>query len=511
MQSKSFLPGDTPKESALLLCFGFQLASLGLLRQTPSYSLYFEAIEGFPSWALWLARVLSVLTLAAVIALYCADRRLPFRRPFLLGASAALLCGTALMLYGSKSLPAYVLSQVLIGIGHAWVLAFWALKLSTLRRAQRNKCVALSALLAVLVFSIMKASPSPLQGALFLAIVAASCIPLASLRPSEGLHPDERPSRSGRKPEDGRGKPASLVAQPQAALAAVPAAFFVLMASYAVLFRMLVFFDFPHADAALSELFASLLRIAGMTVLAVYLARRHFCPSVRQIMVPLLFLTFVGVALLPFQGPLAGSLSVAIVHASWTFFYTIVWIALFEIGRAPGRDPLLVFLCGWTAMNTLLLVAAPVAVAFKEQLGSGALSMTALALVLVYTLSVGLLLLRKGDGGDGFPLDGAGSGVSQNDPSLPGAAEPSEPTWREERAAFYRRLAETHGLTPREAEVFELLVQGYSLPAVEERFFLSHSTVKGHARSIYRKFAVGSKQELIELVGALLGESTSAR
>ena len=224
--------------------------------------------------------------------------------------------------------------------------------------------------------------------------------------------------------------PTSLIPQLQTALAAIPAAFFVLMASYAVLFRMLVFFDFPHADAALSELFASLLRIAGMTVLAVYLARRHFCPSVRQIMVPLLFLTFVGVALLPLQGPLAGSLSVAIVHASWTFFYTIVWIALFEIGRAPGRDPLLVFLCGWVAMNTLLLAAAPVAVAFKDQLSSGALSMTALALVLVYTLSVGLLLLRKGGGSDGSALDGsscdgsaldgAGCDGLQSGPSLPG-------------------------------------------------------------------------------------------
>ena len=51
--------------------------------------------------------------------------------------------------------------------------------------------------------------------------------------------------------------------------------------------------------------------------------------------------------------------------------------------------------------------------------------------------------------------------------------------------------------------MFELLVQGYSLPAIEERLVLSHSTVKGHARSIYRKFEVEGKQGLIEKAAVL--------
>ena len=78
-------------------------------------------------------------------------------------------------------------------------------------------------------------------------------------------------------------------------------------------------------------------------------------------------------------------------------------------------------------------------------------------------------------------------------------------SWKEDQEEFYRAIAERYGLTRRETDVFELLVQGYSLPVIEEKFVLSHSTVKGHARSIYRKFDVGGKQELIELANKMRG------
>lgn len=58
-------------------------------------------------------------------------------------------------------------------------------------------------------------------------------------------------------------------------------------------------------------------------------------------------------------------------------------------------------------------------------------------------------------------------------------------------------LAQKAGLTSREAEVFELLARGYTLPGVSEALNISLNTVRSHSKSIYRKLGVDSKQNLI--------------
>lgn len=62
------------------------------------------------------------------------------------------------------------------------------------------------------------------------------------------------------------------------------------------------------------------------------------------------------------------------------------------------------------------------------------------------------------------------------------------------------RLVLRHGLSRREAEVFALLAQGRSLPYIEEQLMISDSTARTHARSIYRKLDVHSRQALLNVV-----------
>jgi DNA-binding CsgD family transcriptional regulator len=66
--------------------------------------------------------------------------------------------------------------------------------------------------------------------------------------------------------------------------------------------------------------------------------------------------------------------------------------------------------------------------------------------------------------------------------------------------AAVARLAQEHGITQREREVMELIVQGKSNKEIEERLFISFSTVKNHAYSLYRKLGVKSRAQLIHLV-----------
>lgn len=63
------------------------------------------------------------------------------------------------------------------------------------------------------------------------------------------------------------------------------------------------------------------------------------------------------------------------------------------------------------------------------------------------------------------------------------------------------KLGETYDLTPREIEITKLLCRGRSKTNIAETLFISDNTVRSHARRIYAKLGIHSKQDLYELIG----------
>jgi len=64
--------------------------------------------------------------------------------------------------------------------------------------------------------------------------------------------------------------------------------------------------------------------------------------------------------------------------------------------------------------------------------------------------------------------------------------------------AFHRptpHAADEAPLTPREAEILDLLVQGYRYREIAERLFVSLDTVRTHVRHVYEKMHVRSRAE----------------
>ncbi|MGV8084072.1 MAG: response regulator transcription factor [Coriobacteriia bacterium] len=78
-------------------------------------------------------------------------------------------------------------------------------------------------------------------------------------------------------------------------------------------------------------------------------------------------------------------------------------------------------------------------------------------------------------------------------------AEDSASEGEPEHAAT-ARLREEFGLSPREIEVLELLVENRSMGEIERSLHVSTNTVKTHTQRIYQKLGVHSKAELIELL-----------
>jgi DNA-binding CsgD family transcriptional regulator len=53
------------------------------------------------------------------------------------------------------------------------------------------------------------------------------------------------------------------------------------------------------------------------------------------------------------------------------------------------------------------------------------------------------------------------------------------------------------GLTPREKEIFYLLLEGYTLKEIAKQLGIGYSTVNTHQTAIYRKLYIHSRPELI--------------
>lgn len=77
------------------------------------------------------------------------------------------------------------------------------------------------------------------------------------------------------------------------------------------------------------------------------------------------------------------------------------------------------------------------------------------------------------------------------------SADPLRPTFEDRLAA----LDLPEPLSPRETEVAALVVRGNTVAAIARKLFISENTVRGHTKAIYRKLAIHSKQELIDLLG----------
>jgi DNA-binding CsgD family transcriptional regulator len=61
------------------------------------------------------------------------------------------------------------------------------------------------------------------------------------------------------------------------------------------------------------------------------------------------------------------------------------------------------------------------------------------------------------------------------------------------------------GMTPRQVEILELLMQGQRVPTIAHQLFLSPHTVRNHLKVMFRKAGVRSQVELIEIAGRVRG------
>lgn len=218
----------------------------------------------------------------------------------------------------------------------------------------------------------------------------------------------------------------------------------------------------------------------GMVVLAAasfFLKRRsHVSQVVFRLVAPIISLGLIASALVSAQ------------ESGWALSATLIGSMLFEaflftrfaeVAARGHEEPVRVFALGGLAAQLGIAVAYALVPLLAE---SVQVTIASLALVVVF------LLVLSGAFFSGDPKS-AGSGLMEE------GRVPSPDQFRSDCRAFSDR----HGLSKREAEVFELAMQGKNQGVIAKELFVAETTVKTHLRSIYRKTGTANRQELIAL------------
>lgn len=319
-------------------------------------------------------------------------------------------------------------------------------------------------------------------------------------------------------------------------------------------------FSVPHssisslnADGAL--IIFSTAVVAGVLFVVVGLLRRQF--DVSRLYYPIIIAVAAGILVTPLLG--GTGFGSQFITVAYNCFVLVIWCLLAYVAYSSRLSPILVFGLGRgaSALGTTFGWLAGLEIVRSQ--GDGSLSLEVISVAMVFALLVvSMLVLNdrligdalrpeerlRGDAAE-IPAQGAGSagetalvdrrgaedrgsavadgeGAWDGGVGRGGAGEmgevgemggagasladgsPGDAAMGERRHGPYRMrcdaVAERYGLSPRERDVFDLLVRGRSIDYIAQNLTISFNTAKSHIRHIYVKTDVHSRQELIDLI-----------
>lgn len=185
----------------------------------------------------------------------------------------------------------------------------------------------------------------------------------------------------------------------------------------------------------------------------------------------------------PFLGEYAAPVAYGIFGAGFWCFRAITWVLCFFVARA-ARTSIVRAVGVLDGTFALAVVASGQLNAWlAEAIKGGVAELTTISLIAVFVLMFVAMVVLNGPGLRSILDSDAGASSHDDTP--------------EQRIVA---LFEQHGLSPREQEVAALLARGRSLPFIQDELYISAGTAQTHARHIYKKMGVHSRQELIDRV-----------
>ena len=393
------------------------------------------------------------------------------------------------------------LGSVATGVGSALLWVMWGEYYAVIPREESEGLAPLSAVLSAALVLIVSATSGWVPIALATAFPLISGLCLRQAWTSDCTMAERALAASARR----EGGPAS---RPLAGLGRTG---FGILAVFSIVSIAGQFYDHRAGGQALQGILVfSALMMALVAFMAISGPRRISLAFLYRWMCPVLVVGFCAVILL---GATGGIVSLA-ASIGGRFTFCLIAQVYFASYAASGRaTPTQATSLGWLFVHlgdlvgyTTFLLCAPL----LELLPDGILWICCICIAVLVTVTMFVLndtasfhrplpLEDEGASGD------AGCEEPASSPAPPAAETPVQTTetaspTNDDASGTVNALAAAHKLTPRETEVFALLAQGRSIPYIRDELIISRETAATHAKHIYAKLGVHSRQELIDLV-----------
>lgn len=505
---------------------GFAVLAAGLacclcMRDMPQF-LAIEDLNAIPAtqYLLAVSRAVVFVVVLLVLARPCAAR--DFSRtgrfsavPVVVAAPFAL-AGLGLIAFASDPL-ARCAGCACLGIGQSCFLVSWLL-----RMLEQPKRVMIYLLMVALVAAgALEMVLSSVQPAVEIAVTLAFPVLSCALqvvwlrrcgREAEGAHAEATlEGRAGAQAWLPQGPGAERAFDLDAGMFATLFTFF----CYSFVIRQLTDTWMGHAgggDLALFQLFGGLGTLAAAGIVYVLF---HLRKSRKQTATYTAFVLPLLIAALYLSTFLTGTLSILYVLPLFMMRKMMLMLALVGSMRFRQVDPRVRF---FSLAFLFVEVASIAQTAFYEAVfslpGHGDLICNLIVFGLVAYIAVREIMAyavgsddARGEVGAARTAAGAAARAAADVPDgaqaacgEPFASAADAQTTEQLRHEAALGLRAEFGLTPREAEVAELLAMGRNAEYIAKELFIAHSTAKSHIAHIYQKTGLSSQQRLMDLV-----------
>lgn len=432
----------------------------------------------------------SAATLVVILAL-CRESPLGSKLPVKVMAPIATAGGTLLYCLGSwlGAWPVSLVGMILEGFGSACMWVLWGESYADMGQEEIEFVAPASVVLGMVI--VFLALYSQLESAIVLVVlmplVSGACLVSRSLRAKE---------RSGSAGSlDAAGEAARVEGEKAIGRTGIG-----IMATCAVLVLAptlvsagskpdLLYGLVPLAGAvfALGIAHVSTVRPGRISLAFLY---RWTCPAlVCAMVVSLLF---------PLGGPGFSFCAYTLIRLGFLLM-TQMFFAIFA--QRGFASPTRAFGIGWLFVHIGDIVGLVLVCVFESPALQGIVDGKGAMLVVLAALVVATMFVLndRRSFSTGMP---EGDGASRLD-AVKGASvvpECAEPASQENREDVIGNMSAEYHLTARETEVLRLLAAGRSIPYVRDALVISKETAATHAKHIYQKLDVHSRQELIDMV-----------
>jgi DNA-binding CsgD family transcriptional regulator len=402
-------------------------------------------------------------------------------RFLIISAALASLAGICLGAVGITGINAFFAGAIAFG-GCAMALlgVSWSVSASTLGLKSAHICIpGVIVFAAIFNMFIDQAKPAfAMALTLVLPILSAVLLSLFWRKSPKGNHHDEAAL------DNNAGPSTWAFPQDMRLLEEIPWRFLLILALFCAAFgTMHYLIVIPESNADLISRVNILLR--GLVAMVFFVGIGILSWKPTTVFKAGFLLMIAGFMAVPFVGN--PSISSAIITAGYTCFDMLAWVVLCSLGFQFRFDVVrIVAVIRLTSLSGVLIGAVfGIVIEFWAPLGQANIAVAATAIA--YLLVLGTILsLNQGPSGF-WPL------INEATPSAVTSVQ-------EGMTEVIEIMAQQYNLTPREREFFGYLANGRSIPWISSHLTISDGTSRSHARHIYAKLQVHSRQELLDAV-----------